>query len=258
MSRTSGTLTLLASLLLPHAARAQTASDPRAAQPERPTVATHAWTVTPRYAELETGIEWDRNVDASYGFSTPSVLKVGVGRRAQFDAFGAVNSASGVALGVGDAGVALKYRLADDVPLLGAFAVQPGIKFPLGRGEHGSQTVDTSVVLISSHRVGAVSLDLNGGYTRRSGDGSGAPRNATVWTVSTGGPVAGALGFAAEVFGFHGTAGPAGGPASIAMLVGPVVTVRPWAVVDVGAIVRLHGAQPHAIYAGLVYNFGKF
>src|SRR4051812_16263171 len=70
-------------LALSQSARAQEATDPRAAQPERPTVATHAWTVAPRYSELETGFEWDRNVDSSYGVSTLSVLKIGVGRRAQ-------------------------------------------------------------------------------------------------------------------------------------------------------------------------------
>ena len=44
----------------------------------------------------------------------------------------------------------------------------------------------------------------------------------------------------------------------MAFLAGPVVGIRPWAVVDAGVIVRLRGEQPHAVYAGLVYNFGKF
>ena len=131
MSRSSASLALLACLLLPDAARAQSPADPHAAQPERPTVATHAWTVAPRYAELETGIEWDRNLDASFGFSTPTVLKIGLGRRAQLGAFGGMTAGSGVSLGAGDAGFVLKVRLADDLPLLGAFAVQPGFKFPV-------------------------------------------------------------------------------------------------------------------------------
>jgi hypothetical protein len=221
-------------------------------------VATHAWTVAPHYAELETGVEWDRNPDASYGFSTPSVLKIGVGRRAQLGVVGGVNAGSGLSLGMGDAGVVLKYRVADDLPLLGAFAVLPGIKFPTGGVDRGTDTTDASLLLISSHRIGDVALDINAGYTRRSGDGTSAPRNATVWTVSTGGPIAGAVGFAAELFGFPATSGVAGAPGSVAFLAGPVVTVRPWAVVDAGLIVRLRGDQPHAAYAGLVYNFGKF
>src|SRR5580765_8235400 len=105
-----------AGLNLPGPARAQDAADPRAAQPERPTVATHAWTVAPGYAELETGVEWDRNRDSSYGFSTPSVLKIGVSRRAQLGVFGGLNAGSGLSLGMGDAGVVLKYRVADDLP----------------------------------------------------------------------------------------------------------------------------------------------
>ena len=258
MLRFQASLALLVWLSLTTAARAQTPLDPRAAQPERPTVATHAWTVAPRYAELETGIEWDRNVDATYGFSTPSVLKIGVGRRAQLGVFGSTNAGSGLSLGPGDAGVVLKYRIADALPLLGALAVQPGLKFPAGRGEHGTHTTDASFLLISSHSIGPVAVDLNAGYTRRSGDGSRAPKDATVWTVSTGGPIAGAVGFAAELFGFPATSGPAGAPGSVAFLAGPVVTIRPRAVVDAGAIVRLYGVQPHAVYAGFVYNLGRF
>ena len=112
-------------------------------------------------------------------------------------------------------------------------------------------------MLISSHKIRKMALDINAGYTRRSGDGAGVPRNATVWTVSTGGPIGGAVGFAAELFGFPGTSGPTGSPASMAVLAGPVVTLRPWAVLDVGGIVRLRGGQPRALYGGLVYNFGR-
>src|ERR1044072_6418978 len=52
------TLTLLASARI---ALAQTDStvNPRAVQPERPTVATHAGTVAPGYIELEEGVERD-------------------------------------------------------------------------------------------------------------------------------------------------------------------------------------------------------
>ena len=59
----------------------QEAADPRAVRPERPTVATHAWTVAPRYLELETGVEWDRNPDASHAVLTPTLLKIGIAAR---------------------------------------------------------------------------------------------------------------------------------------------------------------------------------
>jgi hypothetical protein len=103
-----------------------------------------------------------------------------------------------------------------------------------------------------------VSVDLNAGYTHRSGDGTRAAKDATVWTISTGAPVSGAVGFAAELFGFPATSGPAGAPGSVAILAGPTVTIRPDAVIDIGAIIRLRGVQPHAAYGGLVYNFGRF
>jgi hypothetical protein len=238
-------------------AYAQERSDPHIAMPERPTVATHAWTVAPRYVELETGAEWDRNRDASFALSTPTIVKIGVGRRAQLGLQASVNAASGTSLGMGDAGIVVKYRLTDAAPVVGAFAVLPGIKFPSGSGAHGTGTTDASIVLISSHDLGEVALDVNVGYTRRSGDGTGAPRHASVWTISTGGPLAGSVGFAAEIFGFPATSGPSGAPGSVAILGGPTVTVRPWAVLDAGVIVRLRGQQPNAVYGGLVYNFGK-
>src|ERR1051325_4189243 len=43
--------------LLASVASAQDAADPRAVQPERPTVATHAGTVAPAFLEIETGIQ---------------------------------------------------------------------------------------------------------------------------------------------------------------------------------------------------------
>src|SRR5438445_803082 len=48
--------------------------DAHAAQPERPTVATHAGTVAPGWAEIEAGIEWDRYADASHGGVAPILL----------------------------------------------------------------------------------------------------------------------------------------------------------------------------------------
>lgn len=47
------TLLLTATVsLAPLALRGQDATDPRAVRPERPTVATHAWTIAPRYLEI--------------------------------------------------------------------------------------------------------------------------------------------------------------------------------------------------------------
>ena len=236
--------------LAPVALWGQEATDPRAVRPERPTVATHAWTVAPRYLELETGVEWDRNSDASHTVLTPTLLKIGIAARTQLG----LQAAS---LGIGDVAIALKQRLADSLPVLGAFAVIPSVKFSTGGLSHGTGTTDWSLLLVSSNQLGPVSLDINVGYTRRSGDGTSAPRNATLWTVSTGTTISGALGLAAEVFGLPATSGPAGARGTVAVLAGPTLAVRPWLALDLGAIVHLRGPQPNALYVGMVYNLGR-
>src|SRR5205823_2561574 len=100
--------------------------------------------------------------------------------------------------------------------------------------------------------------DLNAGYTRRSGDGSTVSRDATVWTVSTGGPAVGQFGWVAEVFGYPRTAGPAGDPSIVAALFGPTLSVREWLALDGGFIVPIAGSPPRAIYAGGVVNGGRW
>ena len=75
--------------------------------------------------------------------------------------------------------------------------------------------------MISSHDLSGVALDINAGYTRRSGNGSQAPRSATLWTVSLGGPFAGAFGWVFECYGYPGTSGPAGQAPIVAILAGP-------------------------------------
>ncbi len=239
------------------AAHAQDSPDPRAVMPERPTVATHAWTVAPGYVELEAGFEWDRNSDDSHALLTPGVLKVGLAQRVQLGIAGNAIRPPQENLGMGDLSVGVKVRVLDRNPILGALAFQPTIKFPIADDIHGTGTTDVSLLLISSHRFGDVSLDLNAGYTRRSGDGSRAPRDATVWTVAGAVPLAGVLGLTAEVFGFPGTSGGAGSPGTVALLGGPVITVAPELVLDLGGILGLSGPAPDALYAGLVYNFGR-
>jgi len=236
---------------------AQGEADPRTAQPERPTVATHAWSVAPGYAELEAGIERDWSPDGTHAFSTPVELKIGLAHRMQLGLLGSLVGPPGQALGPGDLTIALKYRLAEGLPLLGAFAVLPSVKFPTADRLHGTGTTDASLLLISSHELGPVSLDVNLGYTRRSGDGSRAPKNASVWTAAIGAPIRGPLGLAAELFGFPGTSGPAGAKGSVALLGGPTLVLHPWWTLDAGGILRLRGPQADAFYAGLVYNLGR-
>jgi hypothetical protein len=242
-------------------ALAQTPADPHAAQPERPTVATHAGTVAPGWVELESGVEIDRFADHSRGGSTPTLLKIGVASHVQLDLAGAYVSApgDGAGHGVGDLAVGVKWRLLDHAPVLGRFAIQPSLKLPSGSvaAGTGTGTTDLGVLLISSNNIGPVEIDVNAGYTKRSGAGVVAPRTATLWTTSFGGPAAGPVGWCAELFGYPRTAGLAGARATVAVLAGPTFQPRPWLVFDTGVIVPLSGPQPHGWYLGGVWNIGR-
>lgn len=249
-------LPLVLSALFAAAPLAAQAADPHAVQPERPTVATHAGTVAPGWIEVETGAEFD-HAPGAWSIVTPTVIKIGVAPRIQFSIFGGFTRPAGDDLGVGDLAAGVKFRLAEDLPLLGDFAVLPVIKFPLADAAHGTGTTDVSLLAISSHQFGTVSMDVNLGYTRRSGDGTTAPRNAWIWAVAAGTPVRGGFGVTAEIFGYPRTTGPAGAEGTVALLGGPVITLHPWWTLDFGGILKLSGPQANGIYAGGVYNFGR-
>jgi hypothetical protein len=263
MRRTNALALAAACLAIARPLAAQGAPDPRAVQPERPTVATHAHTVAPGYVEVEAGLELDRLPADARLLTTPVVLKVGLGSHVQLNVGnGLVRSSGGggpTRTGVGDLRVGVKWRLLDHAPVLGDFAVIPSVKLPTGSEGKGTGTgtTDAGLLLISSHQVGPVALDLNAGINRGGGDGTRVPRSSTLWTVSTGMPLAGRLGAVVEVFGMPGTSGAAGYPPSVALLTGPTFTVRPWLALDAAVIRRLHGVQPNAILTGLVYNFGR-
>lgn len=254
-------LALLAILSGATVSRAQddSTANPRAVQPERPTVATHAGTVAPGYLELEEGGEWDRWPGGERVFVAPTDLKIGLASHAQLNVLVNVvhdNRPIGRSLNVGDLTLGVKYRILDDHPILGDFAVLPAVKFPTASGDAGTGTTDLLLLLISSHRLGPVAMDLNAGVTHRSGDGKSVPKTATIWTASFGFPVRGRLGGAAEIFGYPGTSGPAGSEGIAALLLGPTFLARDWLALDAGFITPLTGPQPHAFYAGFVWNFG--
>ena len=235
------------------------AADPHAVQPERPTLATHAHTVAPGWVEIEAGIEHDRSPDGSRIESGTTTTKVGLAKRAQLAlTVSALRDPADAArtAGFGDAAVALKYRPIDDAPLVGDFALVGGLKLPTGSLAHGTGTgtTDASLLFISSHTFGPVSLDVNAGGTVRSGAGAFAPTRASLWTAALGLPLTGSVGWAAELYGYPGTRGPIGAAPVVAVLFGPTWTPRPWLELDAGAIVPVSGPQPHALYAGFVWN----
>ena len=242
--------------------RAQEAADPHQVQPERPTVATHAFTVARGWAEIETGMELDRLHGAGDAFSTPTNIKIGLARRVQLGILGSwvrTSIADHVGAGPSDLTIAVKWRVADSLPVLGAVAILPSVKFPTGTvsAASGTGTTDIGLLLISSHVFGTVSLDANVGYTRRGGDGTTAPRDATLWTISTGFPAIGRLAWVAELFGYPGTSGPAGGAPTVAFLTGPTLQLHRWLALDAGVILPVAGPQARAVYTGGVVNVGK-
>jgi len=247
-------------VLIAGAAAAQEARDPHAVQPERPTVATHAYTVAPGFLEIEAGVEYDRYADRSKGGVAPVVFKLGLAPRLQLDLdVSALRPPGGTTVGVADLAVALKWRLADGAPVLGDFAVIPSLKLPTaptGNGL-GTGTTDVGLLLVSSRQLGSVEMDLNLGYTHRAGPNAFAPRDATLWTASFGGSVSGGLGWTAELYGYPATSGPAGAASIVALLGGPTLLARPSLAFDVGVIVPLTGPQPRAVYIGCVYNVGR-
>jgi len=251
-------LALLA-LLAPFA-NAQQQRDPRAVQPERPTVATHAGTVTRGWLEIEAGLEIDRLAPGTRSFLSPEVLKFGVAERVQLSLFIPIVRPPGQSTTLGDFAAGVKWRVTEAAPLVGDLAVLPIVKFATGSVSTGAGTgtTDLSFLVISSHALGAVAMDLNAGYTRRSGDGSVAPRDASVWTASFGGPFIGRVGWVAELYGYPGTGGPDGQRPIVALLAGPTLVARSWWSLDIGVIVPVSGPQARAVYAGTVYNVGRY
>jgi hypothetical protein len=143
--------------------------------------------------------------------------------------------------------------------VIGAFAMQGTVSLPTGSPEsgRGSGKAAVNLLAISSHRFGPLSLDINAGYTRLGGESEVAPRDNTVWTVSTGFPIAGRIGWVAELYGFPGTSGPNGQPPVVAALTGPTVTMTPSIALDAGATFDVSRFGGTAVYGGLTWNIGR-
>jgi hypothetical protein len=256
-----GTATIWMLLAVCLCASAQPPTDPREANPERPTVATHAYTVAPGIFELETGAQWQRLGPHAAEWTGPTLVKIGLVKNLQLDIapgwawLGPDGARHG---GIADSEVGLKWHVASGLPVLADFALQSTVKLPtgdVGLGT-GTGTTDLNLLVISSRSIHKVELDLNVGYTRRSGTGLEAPTDATLWTVSTGFPVDGGIGWVAEVFGYPGTRGPAGSRPIVAFLTGPTYQPQRSIVFDTGVILSVEGFGATAVYAGLTWNIG--
>lgn len=230
---------------------------PRAVQPERPSVATHAGTVAPGYLEIETGIERDQIAGTHVATSIPTLIKVGVSSHLQV-AFGLPASTDpSTPFGAGDASIGIKWRVFEDHPIIQDVAILPTVKFNSG-GARGSGTTDISLLLINSRTFGPVGVDLNLGTTWHSGDGSLVAKTSTMWTVAAGIPIRGDFGWALELYGYPGTGGAAGAAPLVAVLTGPTFVLRPELALDAGIIRPVFSnSQRPAYYIGLVTSLGR-
>ena len=244
----------------PLSAQDSTQGDPRTALPERPTVATHAYTVAPRYAEVEAGVQFADPRPGS-ALQIPTLLKIGVAHNLQFDvttAYTRTRADSIVTQGVNDLSAGLKWHMFNDVPCLGDVALQGLMTFPTAPPRTvGTGVTGFSLLAIASHQFGTAELDANVGVTERTGNGIRTPKMATLWTASFSSPIANNFSWAAEMFGYPGTSGPAGAPSSVGVLLGPTYTARRYLVFDTGVILNVSHMAGNSGYAGLTWNLGR-
>lgn len=221
---------------------------PWAANPERPTVATHAYTVAPGYAELEQGVRafglrkfseftvWDVN------------LKIGLDPGLQLNLFGLPYARSGAGGGMGDVGASLK--LSRELSPKAAIAIVPAVTVPTGdnsRGLGAGRTLFSLVGAFSADLSSAVHFDANAGP---GGIGAGKPIWFTSIGLSFGG---GSVGVATELFDF--TSGGAA-PRQRGFLGALLVNVSQSVVVDLGGVRGLVDGSPHQVFVGLTTNLG--
>jgi hypothetical protein len=230
------------------AAAPLSAQSPRAANPERPTVATHAYPVAPGYAELEQGAR----VFGVDGFGEATAwefnLKLGVTRGVQLGFFGTGYLRTVNATGLSDLGVSVKLgrTLSDRA----AVALVPGIILPTGnatRGLGAGRLLGSVVGVYSADWTPTLHFDANAGPV---GIGEGTPQ----WFTSVGLARGGTVGIATELFDVTGGTA---GPRQRGVLAALLVTVDERVVVDVGGVVGLGEQTPDHLFLGLTTNLGR-
>ena len=222
---------------------------PTAANPERPTVATHAYTVAPGYAELEQGVRAFGVNGLGQGTAWDLNLKLGVGRGVQVGLFGPAYVRTGTGSGVGDLGLAVKLNRA--VSPQAAIALVPAVTLPTGdagRGLGAGRALGSLVGVLSADLPSGLHFDGNAGPI---GVGAGAPQWFTSLGLSHGG--VGPVGLAAELFDFTGGGA---GPRQRGLLAALMVTVVEWVVVDAGGVRGLVDGTPDQVFVGVTTNLG--
>jgi hypothetical protein len=226
-----------------------TAQSPRIANPERPTVATHAYAVAPGYAELEQGVRAQGDGNFRDLTSWEFNLKLGLGHQAQLGLFGTGFAHNTAGSGIGDVGVALKLREALTPRV--AVAVVPAVTLPTGNQSAGfgaGRVLGSAIGVVSADLPWGMHVDVNAGPV---GIGRGVPQGlATVCAARGFGPWA----LAAELFEIT-----AGGAGSRQTGVLGAVSFRfvEWAVLDAGGIAGLGTGSADHLFVGLTTNLGR-
>src|SRR6266571_1816382 len=144
---------------------------PRAANPERPTFATHAYAVAPGYAELEQGLRLEGGAGDATAWDYN--LKIGVARQIQFAFFGTGFIHTPAGAGVGDVGVALK--LSTSVSPRATLAIASSVSFPTGdagAGRGAGRTQGGVLAVASADAFRKLHIDLNLGPVELGGGAS--------------------------------------------------------------------------------------
>jgi len=222
---------------------------PHAANPERPTFATHAYAVAAGFAELEQGLSVRGIRSLREATSWDVNFKVGISAHAQAALFGPLYVREARGGGVGDMGVALKFRA--EVSRRTAVALVSTATFPTGsaaRGLGAGRALGGLVAVVSAELPWSLHVDVNAGPQ---GIGGGA----LPWFTSVSGAgTIGRVGLTLELFNY--TTGASG--ARLQGILGAVV-LRPadWVVADVGGVRGTVGGTPDQAFVGVTTNLGR-
>jgi hypothetical protein len=242
-------VTLLVSVAFALDAVAGVAQSPRAANPERPTVATHAYAVAPGYIEIEQGISARGAASLREATSWDVNVKIGVAPHIQLGIFGPGYVRNSAGHGVGDWGLALKLRT--DVSPRVAVAAVPAISLPTGKERLGlgaGRVLGQLPLVLSANGPAEVHADVNAGPL---GIGAGRPQWLT--TASFGRSI-GSLGLTAE---FYRIGAGAAGPRQAGLLSAVLFTPVQWVVIDLGGTLGLGSGNRDVIFIGLTTNLGR-
>jgi hypothetical protein len=226
---------------------AQQADDGHAARPERPTVATHAFSVARGYLEIESGVARVQQ-DGERDLSMIVTSKLGIAKHLQLTVTTSITNGSPGVTALDPVFAGVKWQLTPEREGRPTFALMPGVTF--ANGPRRASDAAFSLIGVMSQPLGPVSMDLNVAATRLNGANGQVPY---LWTASFGGALAGPFGWGLELSGSGGSDG--ANPSQLLGYVG--YTVKPWLVLDVGWSSPPSGAGAKTLFAGATYNVGR-